>query len=98
MYGSKKQKMTTNTRHRENMPHHGGMGMHGSKPGRAIPTGQTRMNWTESAGGQAAGTDSPGKARKRHTLMNRGQGTGLAGKGSNSRKFTMPKPNKYGYY
>ena len=46
-----------------------------SRPGKAIPTGQKKMNWTAPVGGQAAGTDSPGKARMRHTMKNKFNGT-----------------------
>lgn len=83
MYGSMK--------YNESM--HGGRRM--SKPGKAISTGQKKMNWTAPVGGAAAGTDSPGKARMRHTMKNRGQGTGMASKGSG--RVRIPK-TRGGYY
>lgn len=89
MYGSMKH--TTNSRHRETTQHHGGMGMHSGGAGKPIPTGQTKMNWTEKP--KYKGVTGP--ARKRRTMMNRGQGTGLAGKAGH---MGFPKPDKHGYY
>ncbi len=65
--------------------------------GKAIPTGQTGMNWTEHPGGQKAGLVRSGKARTRRTMRNRTQGTGHAGSGG-GRRFSMPRPDANGYY
>ena len=67
----------------------------GAKAGRAIRTGQPN-SWTAGVGGQAAGLVRPGKARKRKTMDNRGEGTGLAGSGRTRMGF--PRPDKHGYY
>lgn len=85
-------KHTTNSRHRETTQHRGGgIGPVGDKAGKAIPTGNTKMNWTEKP--KYKGVTGP--ARKRRTMSNRGQGTGLAGKAGH---MGFPKPDKHGYY
>lgn len=101
MYGKMKHKMghTTNSRHHEDMPHHMAPKSRTLMPqGKAIPSGTThsKMNWTESVGGQKAGLVRAGAARKRRTMMNRGQGTGLAGK--TGRHITIPKVTRSGHY
>ena len=69
-------------------------GVESAKPGKALRM-STKANWTASAGGQAAGTDSPGKARRRRTMSNRGEGTGLASKGSG--RVRIPR-TRHGFY
>lgn len=70
-------------------------GQESSKPGKALRM-SNKANWTASAGGQAAGTDNPGKARRRRTMTNRRpQGTGHAGKAGH---MGFPMPDRHGYY
>lgn len=95
----KKMGHTTMTRHHETTQHHMAPKSRTLMPqGKAIPTGQTGMNWTEDPGGQKAGLSRgmAGKARNGRTTMNRGQGTGLAGK--SGRHITIPKVNRSGHY
>ncbi len=66
-----------------------------SKAGKAIATFPKKPNWTESPGGQAAGLVNPGKAKMRRTMRNRGQGTGLADRGSS--RVRVPK-TRHGYF
>lgn len=71
-------------------------GMESSKPGKALRMSD-KENWTESAGGQAAGLVRASKARRRRTMMNRRpQGTGHSG--GAGRHVNIPKVNAHGYY